>query len=285
MARALKISRTAVYKILKSIDRGKELNAQVIKMVLRIRKRMPRLGSIKLYKLLKPEFDKQGIKCGRDKLIQILKEACMLVPKKKKFRRTTQSNHLFNKHSNKIKGIKIKRPEQVWQSDITYIKTSEGNLYLSLITDAYSKKIVGYELADNMKTESTKRALDKAIRNRIYPKRKLIHHSDRGLQYCNPMYTDTLERENIKISMTTKYDPYENSIAERVNGILKDEFDISNRRMTKRDATKNIERSIHIYNNERPHLSCELLTPNQAHTRGRYTYKKWGKYSITETWN
>lgn len=285
MARALKISRTAIYKILGSTTKREELNKVVINLVKQIRKRMPRLGSIKLYDKLKFEFAKQGIKCGRDKFIEILKGACMLVPKKKKFIRTTQSNHLFNKHRNKLKGIEIKRPEQVWQSDITYIKTSEGHLYLSLITDAYSKKIVGYELADNMKTESTKRALEKAIKKRIYAKNKLIHHSDRGLQYCNPLYTDLLEKENIEISMTEKYDPYENSIAERVNGILKGEFGISDVRMTKREARRVIDQSIYIYNNERPHLSCKLMTPNEAHERGKYPYKKWGKYSITETWN
>ena len=136
-----------------------------------------------------------------------------------------------------------------------------------------------------MKTESTKRALDKAIKNRTYPKRKLIHHSDRGLQYCNPLYTDTLEKENIKISMTEKYDPYENSIAERVNGILKQEFDISDRRLTKVEAINNINRSIYIYNNERPHLSCEKMTPNEAHLSGKYVYKQWGKYAFNEIWN
>ena len=161
----------------------------------------------------------------------------MLVPKKKKWTRTTQSNHLFNKHSNKIKGVQLKRPEQIWQSDITYIKTKEGNLYLSLITDAYSKKIMGYQLSDNLKTESVKKAL--AIKNRRYPKRKLIHHSDRGLQYCNPLYTQELEKRKIKISITTKYDPYENSIAERVNGILKQEFSISDIRITKKRSSLN----------------------------------------------
>lgn len=257
----------------------------IIHLVKQIRKRMPRLGTIKLYKLLKPKFNELGIKCGRDKLYQILKSACMLVPRKKKFTRTTQSNHLFNKHSNKIKGVKLKRPEQIWQSDITYIKTKEGNLYLSLITDAYSKRIMGYELSDNLKTDSVKQALLKAINNRKYPKRKLIHHSDRGLQYCNPKYTEELEKRKIKISMTTKYDPYENSIAERINGILKDEFSISDHRITKKEAKKIVDRSIYIYNNERPHFSCELMTPHQAHLRGKYNYKKWGKYSITESWN
>jgi transposase InsO family protein len=103
-------------------------------------------------------------------------------------------------------------PEQIWQSDITYIKTKEGNLYLSLITDAYSKRIMGYHLSDNLRTESVKKALTKAIKNRKYPKRKLIHHSDRGLQYCNRLYTEELERQKIKISMTTKYGPYETQL-------------------------------------------------------------------------
>lgn len=246
---------------------------------------MPRLGTIKLYKILKPDLEKLQIKCGRDKLYKILKQACLLVPRKKKFMRTTDSNHLFTKHSNCIKGVKLKRPEQVWQSDITYIKTKEGNLYLSLVTDAYSKKIMGYELSDNLKASSVKKALLKAINNRSYPKRKLIHHSDRGLQYCCPEYTYELERRGIKISMTTKYDPYENSIAERVNGILKTEFSISDKRIPRKDIQKIINKTIYIYNNERPHLSCELMTPNKAHANGKYTYKQWGRYSITDSWN
>lgn len=285
MAQSLGISRAAIYSSIRRYNERVAQGEKIIHLVKQIRKRMPRLGVEKLYFLLKPKFRELGIKCGRDKLYQILRNACMLVPKKKKFTRTTQSNHLFNKHSNKIKGVKLKRPEQIWQSDITYIKTKEGNLYLSLITDAYSKKIMGYELSDNLKTESVKRALLKAISNRKYPKRKLIHHSDRGLQYCNPAYTQELEDRKIKISMTTKYDPYENSIAERINGILKDEFSISDRRITKQEAKRIIDTSIEIYNDERPHLSCEMMTPNQAHTKGKYVYKKWGKYSITESWN
>ena len=285
MAQSLGISRAAIYSSIKRQYRQRAQKALIINLVNQIRKRMPRLGTIKLYELLRPKFKELGIKCGRDKLYTILKTSCMLVPRKKKFTRTTQSNHLFTKHSNKIKGIKLKRPEQIWQSDITYIKTKEGNLYLSLITDAYSKKIMGYELSDNLKTESVKRALLKAINNRKYPKRKLIHHSDRGLQYCNPLYTQELEKRNIQISMTTKYDPYENSIAERVNGILKGEFSISDIRITKKEAQNIIDRSIEIYNNERPHLSCEMMTPNQAHTKGKYAYKQWGKYSITDSWN
>ena len=285
IADCFNMSRAGLYKNIKCQNEKELETKRIIYSVQQIRKRMPRLGTQKLYKILAPEFKAEGIKCGRDKLFEVLRKACMLVPKKKKWTRTTQSNHLFNKHSNKIKGVELKRPEQIWQSDITYIKTKEGNLYLSLITDAYSKKIMGYELSDNLKTESVKKALLKAIDNRKYPKRKLIHHSDRGLQYCNPSYTDVLEREGIKVSMTTKYDPYENSIAERVNGILKQEFSISDNRLSMYETECVINQSIEIYNNERPHLSCKLMTPNEAHEKGRYPYKQWGKYSITDSWN
>lgn len=170
---------------------------------------MPRLGSAKLYHILKFDLLVEGVDIGRDKFHKMLKHLCLLVPRKKMFFRTTQSNHLFNKHSNLVKGMRINKPEQLWVSDITYLKTSNGSMYLSLITDAYSKKIMGYEVSDNLKAESSKKALVMALKNRKHPKRKLIHHSDRGIQYCCPEYTDVLEHHKIKISMTQKYDPYE----------------------------------------------------------------------------
>lgn len=144
---------------------------------------------------------------------------------------------------------------------------------------------MGYNLSDNMKTESSIVALEMAIKNRKYPKRKLMHHSDRGLQFCNPSYTKILEREQIKISMTEKYDPYENSITERANGILKSEFEISNTKTHQTEVNQIVTNSISIYNKMRLHWSCNLMTPEQAHRRGKYKYKKWGKYSIVEKWN
>lgn len=279
------ISRQACSQLLKAHNNFKDNENRIVELVLEIRKRQSRIGGLKLYFLLKNKFKKEGIKCGRDKFYKLLKRRRLLVPKKKLFFRTTDSNHRFNKHSNKLKGITIKRPEQVWQCDITYVRTKDGMKYLSLITDCYSKKIMGYFLSDNLKAASTKIALIMALNNRSYPKRKLIHHSDRGLQYCSPQYTDHLEKNNITISMTTKYDPYENSIAERVNGILKQEFSISDARMTKTEIQKIVDQSIYIYNNERPHLSCEMMTPNHAHEKGKFKYKQWGKYSITDQWN
>ena len=281
----MKVSRNTIYKWRKEKRiNAKEIN--VIKdLVIQIRKYMPRVGSAKLYHILKLDMIVAGINIGRDKFHKILKDLCLLVPRKKKFFRTTESNHLFNKHSNLIKGIEIKRPEQLWVSDITYIKTAGENLYLSLITDAYSKKIMGYELSDNLKASSSKKALLMALKERRYPKRKLIHHSDRGIQYCCPEYTEVLTANKIRISMTTKYDPYENAIAERVNGILKQEFDISSPRIKKEEAQKIVTNSISIYNKMRPHYSCNLMTPERAHESGKFNYKKWGNFSITEIWN
>ena len=246
---------------------------------------MPRIGSAKLYHILKFDLILNDVIIGRDKFHNTLKDLCLLVPRKKMFFRTTDSNHLFNKHSNLVKGMKITKPEQLWVSDITYLKSKNGSMYLSLITDAYSKKIVGYEVSDNLKAESSKKALLMALNNRNYPNRKLVHHSDRGIQYCCPEYTDVLDKHKIKVSMTEKYDPYENAIAERVNGILKQEFDISDKRLNKEEVIRITKRSIKIYNKMRPHFSCNLMTPNQAHLEGKFDYKKWGNFSITEIWN
>ena len=189
--------------------------------------------------------------------------------------RTTNSYHRFKKYPNLLKDMNIYRPEQVWVSDITYIRTSEGWLYLSLITDAYSKQIVGHHLSDNLKTINCINALKTAIKNRIYPNRPLIHHSDRGFQYCSPDYIETLTNNNIGISMTTKHDPYENAIAERVNGTLKNEFELGDKLPDKRNAERELRKALWIYNNLRPHESCYYLTPNQAHNQERFEIKKW----------
>jgi transposase InsO family protein len=236
---------------------------------------MTRIGTRKLHFLIKPALDQQGIKCGRDKLNAILKHEGMLVKKKKNYLRTTNSYHRFYKQPNLIKDTEIKRAEQVWVSDITYIRTNEGFLYLSLITDAYSKQIVGYQLSDNLKTVNCISALKTAIKNRKYPDRSLIHHSDRGFQYCSPDYIETLEKNHINISMTTKHDPYENAVAERINGTLKNEFDLDDSLPDQKHAQREIDKSICVYNYLRPHESCNYLTPFQTHTYESIELKKW----------
>jgi len=199
----------------------------------------------------------------------------MLVKKKRNYMITTNSYHRFRKHPNLIKAIEINRAEQVWASDITYIRTRQGFLYLSLITDVYSKQVVGYELSDNLRTINCISALKMAIKNRKYPERSLIHHSDRGFQYCSPYYTETLESNHIDISMTTKHDPYENAVAERINGTLKNEFDLEDRLPDQKHAEREVNKTIWVYNNLRPHDSCNKLTPIQAHAKENYKLKKW----------
>ena len=236
----------------------------VCQLVREIRYLMPRIGTRKLYHMIKPKLEQKGIKIGRDSLFNILRKHFLLVPKRRKYQITTQSKHNFFKHPNRIKNLSINAPEQVWVADITYIKTSQGFAYLHLITDAYSKQIMGYQLSDNLRIESAINTLKMALKNRQYS-HNLIHHSDRGLQYCHQDYIDLLQQQNISISMTTKYDPYENAVAERINGILKDEFDIGEGFIDRSQAKKWIKESIHLYNLHRPHLSCGFLTPNQAH--------------------
>ena len=214
---------------------------------------------------------------GRDNFHKLLKNNNLIIPKKKNYHTTTNSNHHFRKHPNLIENLIIKRPEQVWVSDITYIKSDNENLYLSLVTDAYSKKIMGYNLANNMRAEESVKALKMAIKNRTSPTLDLIHHSDRGLQYCSNQYVECLAQNNIKISMTQNSDPYENAIAERINGILKSEFDIADGFVNHLKAVKEIKASIKIYNNIRPHMSCKLMTPNKAHKIANFKRKTWKK--------
>jgi putative transposase len=187
-----------------------------------------RTGGIKLYAELKQGFINQDIKIGRDKLYDVLRLNNLLDPKLKNYVTTTNSNHLFRKYKNLIKDKVPNRPEQLWVSDITYIKTDKGHNYLAIVTDAYSKQVMGYKLDNNMKTSLCTEALAMAIKNRKYPNKKLIHHSDRGFQYCNPKYTEFAESNGIMMSMTEQYDLYENAIAERINRALKYEYGLRN---------------------------------------------------------
>ena len=234
--------------------------------VLELRRQIPRLGVRKLHYLLNLQ---SSIHIGRDKLFSVLRDEGLLICKKRKYTITTNSKHWLRKYPNLIKDICLERPEQLWVADITYIDTYEGNAYLHLVTDAYSKQIMGYELCANMEAVSTLKALKMALGKRTYTASKLIHHSDRGLQYCSKLYTDCLKGSRINISMTENGDPYENAIAERVNGILKDEFGLSDKFENIRQAKELTRQSIEIYNQLRPHLSCSLLTPNQMHQQSK----------------
>lgn len=229
---------------------------------------MPRIGTRKLYHLLKEELDAKQIKLGRDALFSLLRSRRMLVRPKKRYTKTTDSKHWLKKHPNWAAEFSPTGPEQLFVSDITYVKSRQGVHYLSLVTDAYSRKIMGYELSDDLGAEATTRALAKAVQNRMTDV-ALIHHSDRGIQYCSRLYQETLKKHGITPSMTDGYDCYQNALAERVNGILKDEFLIY-RPNTKQELDKMIEESIRTYNMKRPHQSLGLKMPEQVHQQVAY---------------
>jgi transposase InsO family protein len=250
---------------------------QVKQAVLQIRRIMPRIGTRKLHFMLKEQFQSAQIKVGRDKLFTLLRNDGLLIVKRKKYMVTTNSKHWMHKYPNLIKELDVARPEQLWVADITYLDTLEANSYLHLITDAYSKQIMGYQLSNDMEAGSTLKALQMAISNRQYPWQPLIHHSDRGLQYCSKLYVNHLLKNNIQISMTENGDPYENAVAERMNGILKDEFGLGEKLGDLQEALHQTRQSIRIYNHLRPHQSCHYLTPLQVHQQQTITIKTWKK--------
>jgi len=269
------LNRKRYYDLINREQKNQMMASQAIEMVKRVRMRMPRLGTKKLYYLLKSQLRPLGI--GRDKLFDILRVNRLLIRPKRQYHVTTDSHHRFKKHKNLVENLEIERPEQVLVSDITYLGDRENPMYLSLVTDAYSKKIMGYNVSQSLDAKGATAALKMAIKNRIYRKKELIHHSDRGIQYCCDLYQKTLAKKKINCSMTEKYDPYQNAVAERINGILKQEF-ISHLKIKKLDLMKTvIKDSIKIYNTERPHFSNFWLTPQQMHLQSKIkmrTYKK-----------
>jgi putative transposase len=229
------------------------------------RKILPRLGTRKIYFQIKQELAEKNFKIGRDGLFKLLRINNMLIQPKRKYTITTNSKHWLKKYPNMIKNLQISAPEQVWVSDITYIKTDEGNCYLNLLTDAYSRKIMGYSIADTMSTEEMKKAYEMALVHRSYPERRIIHHSDRGLQYCSYDYIKLSIENNNFISMTENGDPYENALAERMNKTLKEEFGLGKTIKTKNQAHQLTIEAIQLYNEVRPHLSLNYQTPSQVH--------------------
>lgn len=268
------IDRQVYYRSLSRKAARQSKAAQVVEMIAEIRRRMPRIGTRKLYYLLTDKL--QALKIGRDKFFNILRANHLLIEPKHSYHITTDSHHRFKKHKNLILEMTISKPEQVWVSDITYIGKREKPCYLSLVTDAYSKRIMGFYVADNMDTESSIEALKMAVKGRKYGNDPLIHHSDRGVQYCAGSYQKMLLKNGIQCSMTNNGDPYENAVAERINGILKQEFIIDTYHADLDIMRKIVKEAVDIYNNQRPHYSNHMLTPLQMHNqcdRQMRTYK------------
>lgn len=243
----------------------KQINREQLRLlVLAERKVLSREGGRKLLRRIREKLKNLGIKIGRDKFFDFLREEGLLVKPKKRFTKTTNSLHRFYAYDNLIGNYVPIGAHQLWVSDITYLDTKEGFMYLALLTDAYSRKIVGYDISDSLELAGCVRAVDQAIKQ--LPKDyQLIHHSDRGIQYCSNIYTTKLKNKNIAISMAAKGNCYENAMAERVNGILKDEFYLDAKFGSKAKAIVATHQAIKLYNQVRLHMAIDYLTPEQKH--------------------
>ena len=248
----------------------------ILEQIARIRKLQPRYGGRKLYVELQGFFSQLNISIGRDKFFELLRKNKLLVRKQKRNVYTTMSKHHFRRYPNLVKDFIPLKAHELWVADITYIPTTHRHAYLFLITDAYSRKIVGFHLSDDMKVSSGIMALKKALAQKP-DDAIVVHHSDRGIQYCSTAYTQLLQQHNCMISMTENGDPYENAIAERVNGILKTEL-ISNQYRDADTASKHISRCITIYNYKRRHSSLNWQIPASVHEQKGAQIKQWKNY-------
>lgn len=254
----------------------------ILQQVIEIRSQLPRLGTRKLHFMVEPRLQEHGIQVGRDYLFNLLTQHNLLVRNRRRKVITTDSKHWMHKYRNLITDLEIHHPEQLWVSDITYIRMINEFAYLSLITDAYSRKIVGYSLRKDLSSEGCINALYMALAARKYPQQQLIHHSDRGSQYCCKEYVALLTQNRIAISMTENGDPYENALAERVNGIIKNEFKLHSSVVGLQETHRLVANSINIYNTIRPHASCDYLTPEQAHRLSGDLKKRWKKLQTVD---
>lgn len=274
------ISRQAYYQnSWKAIDTSieEELIVQEIKV---IRKNHRRMGTRKLYEKLTPFMQEHGIKMGRDALFDLVSRNHLQVRRRKRRIQTTQSFHWLRKYPNLIRDFVPIQPNELWVSDITYWKINHTDFaYISFITDAYSRKIVGYHLADSLEAIESVKALKMALSTlNKRQENNLIHHSDRGVQYCSKEYVKLLKDYHIKISMTENGDPLENAIAERINGIIKEEYLFDYQLKDIKEAKALLKEVVELYNTERPHMSIGNLTPNQVHNKPMKVEKLWKNY-------
>ena len=277
--RLLGVTRQALYQYewhTENLNIGADL---IIGQVIKIRKLHPIIGTRKLYLMLQPFLAEHQIKIGRDKLFDVLATYKLLIRRRKRRISTTQSYHRFHKYPNLIKEMKVTSINQLWVSDITYFKIMGKHVYISFVTDAYSHKIIGFQVAQTLETIHSLKALKMAITGIAdLKKHNIIHHSDRGIQYCSEAYVKLLQDYKILISMTESGDPLENPIAERANGIIKDEYLYHYNCKTITEIEEKLDQAIALYNGERPHMSCNMLTPEKVHKDNLQVRKKWKTY-------
>jgi putative transposase len=258
-------SRQAWYKIHQAGNRNRLQEELVLQWVNEVRSSLPKVGAVKLHSMIKDKLRSHNMKLGRDGLYKLLGEHGLLIVPRRKYVRTTDSWHHYKKWPDLMQDYHPYGPDQVWVSDITFLRTKTGFIYLSLVTDAYSRVIVGYHLSQRLKASGCIAALHKAIKSCRGSFTDLIHHSDRGIQYCCDDYVQILQSHGISISMTQSGSPYDNAIAERINGILKQEFGLDKTFKSYTEAVELVAKAIYSYNHIRPHFSCDLRTPIQKH--------------------
>lgn len=275
------VTRQAYYQnSWKAIDTSIE-EELLIQQIKEIRKNHRRMGTRKLYEKLTPFMQEHSIKIGRDALFNLVAANHLQVRRRKRRIQTTQSFHWLRKYPNLIRDFVPTAPNQLWVSDITYWKINDKqHLYISFITDAFSHKIVGYHIAETLEAVESIKALKMALSTfeRAENHSQLIHHSDRGIQYCSKDYVKLLQDYHIQISMTENGDPLENAIAERINGIIKEEYLYDYQVNSIKDAQELLSQVVRLYNSDRPHMSIGNLTPNQIHQNPIKTEKLWKNY-------
>lgn len=264
LSKQLKRSRQSYYKSQKRKSKYQQISEKLMNLIQPIRQIMPRLGGRKLFYMIQESLISNELRIGRDKFFAWLRGQDLLISPKRRYVQTTQSHHRFWVYDNLTEGLCLDKPNQLWVSDITYLRTSEGFCYLALITDAFSRKIVGYDVSDSLELQGCIRALKSALPT-ASDLEQLIHHSDRGIQYCSNQYTELLKKNNIRISMAEKGNCYQNALAERVNGILKNEFNLDTTFKTKEHAIRTAQQAIYIYNQHRPHWGLQFKTPQYCH--------------------
>ena len=265
LCKVFDVSRQAFYRRQKQRIEVLLQEELVMQLVLEKRTDLPKVGGKKLYHMLKEDLQAFKKSIGRDKFFDFLRKNDLLIKRRRSHARTTNSRHRFKKYMNLIKDLILSRSNQVWVCDITYLKTAQGFVYLALITDLYSRKIIGYDLSRSLTAAGSLRALRMALSQAKKGTKGIVHHSDRGVQYCCHAYVNLLKKHEIEISMTEENHIAENATAERVNGILKGEFDLDQVYPSFARARLAVVQSIRKYNEIRPHNSLNLRTPEEAH--------------------
>jgi transposase InsO family protein len=268
--------RQAWYESIKRKDRRTDDERLLVAQIRLVRLQHHKVGAEKLYFQMKDWCIAHGINIGRDKFFNILRDNGLMIRRRTRKAITTNSRHNLRRYPNLIRDIEISGPNQLWVSDMTYLTLPRGFVYMSLVTDAYSRKIVGWSVHKSLQTEGPLLALKKALRTIMGKENlNLIHHSDRGVQYCSKSYIQVLKDNKVNISMTENGDPYENALAERMNRTLKEEFTLGRTFFSYEQAKQLASEAIQYYNHSRPHASCNYLTPEKAHERSGPMIKKW----------